>query len=381
MFTPQIIGKRFFRTKENTKNHHQPYLLTIVDRFDSEYYYYKEHNGCPDSLKDCISKKELFSDYNSIQPNYCINIIMSNNTIVEKADGTKEKNKSSAIFFIDQISPKTIANNNIRSTEFALTEAAYLVIDGETEEIRIRTIITDKSGSTMVVVSPVYNNKYLCIIYLEDKSTYFRRYGYINSSPMFMLSYTLAEHADTISSYIEPKKFLEECRKISHIIHKIFNIVDITDCDYTISADLKQTSSFLAHFKRFDNLLFRKLSFVGVDKIDSIEKLLCMLTKTTKPKVYVGGAYIHYDLETCFFVRYNDFVNVFELIENVISNGLDIKFLKFTNADLAMVYRLKEVFDNTSRPANPMSQWIQSPDNDGSLSYEEICTLFAHKHN
>lgn len=373
MFAPQIVGKKFFRTKEKTSSS-DPYLLTIVDDMDSEYYSYKEHTECPSPIRHCVSKNELFSNYNSIRPNYCVNIIMSNNTIVEKADGTKEKNVSSAIFFIDQISPETIAINSIRYTEFALTKTAYLLIDGETEEVRIRNVITDKSGSTMIVMSPIYNNKYLCIIYMEDKSTYFRRYGYINTSPLWILSYTLAEHAKEISNYITPKRFMKECERISHTIYKIFNIIDITDCGYVVSEDLKQTSSFLSQFKRFNKDLFRKLLSVD-DKIDCIEKLLYMVTKS---EMCIGRKY---DLETCFFVRYNDFVNVSELIENSARSGLTIKFLKFINTDLAIIYRLKEVCDDTSRLANPMNQWVQSPDNDGALSYEEICTLFAHKHN
>ena len=47
-----------------------------------------------------------------------------------------------------------------------------------------------------------------------------------------------------------------------------------------------------------------------------------------------------------------------------------------------MVYRLEEVVDDMPRLLMYTHQpWEQAIDNDGSLSYEEICTLFAHKHN
>jgi hypothetical protein len=385
MFTPQIIGKRFFRTKPLPQNSTTiyPYLLTVLDKAcDGGYYYH----GASDPYfsnedKKMISQRELFSEYNSIRPNYCINIISSSSTKLESASTngvTSKEYKPSVIIFVDQILPKRELFSLNRPCS-DLIRRAYLLVDDKVKELDMRSVVTDNFGTTMVVpnANMGYNQDYLCIIYMEDKSTYFRLYGYINSTPLDLISYILMNHMNDIEPYVDPQKFIKQGMKVVNNINNIFGITSIHNCEYNVSEDLQQTSSFLSHFNRFNHDQFRSLTHIDKsDKIDSVEKLIHMIVDPHT------SSRNRYELKDCFFVRYSDFINVSELIEKTVANGFSIKFLRFRNADLAMVYKLEEVADDmprllmyTHRP------WEQAIDNDGSLSYEEICTLFAHKHN
>ena len=381
-YKPQILGKRFFRTSQVNNSSH-PYLLRVVDdRNDicNKYYYSTDDT---ESI-GTIYKDDLFKNYNSILPNYCINLLIGNSIIevMDKRGDRQRITKPSVSVYIDQISPRSHIDGRRYNMDTGLGKKVCFVLDNEPYILEVRDIITDSHNS--VLIQPYisqYNENHLCTIYknVGEEAFHFRVYGYIDSDPVELIRSLWKDKivSDGDIEYMSENTLNSVCYKIERYINNLFNIKTVGIGYYNCTEDLKQVSSFLAHFKRFDQDKFinQYVRMTYDEKISSVESLIYYL-------IDPPPSASKYKLTSCLFIRYNSFVNLVELMENIDKFKMDVVFIKFGKDVLIMVYEIEKIIDQPIHKDDLNRKLFKEVllDND-ALTYEEASLLFAHKHN